>query len=282
MRRLLPLLVLPLLLLLAWLGYQALFEGLGGTSLTVATVEGIVARDRAGVRLPMLAGDTIGANDRIRAGAGGRAVLDAGEGTRMVLDAGADVQVVSVASDEVHVALEGGRLRATVRAEGARVAVGAGADTFSLRDADATLARDGDVVAVEVERGAVEATAAGRSVRASAGERLVVTASEAEVDAANEELLLTLAESPSMTRALDLEVRGRTFARARVRVGQTGTWTEGRADPSGRFALRVPLREGANAITVESVDVLGRAAQQEVRVVRDTRAPVLGVEVQLR
>ena len=141
MRRLLsPLIVLPVLLVLAWLGYQALFEGLGRAALTVATVEGVVARDRAGVSVPILPGDTLGARDRIRAGAGGRAVLDAGAGARLVLDAGADVQVVSVATDEVRVSLEGGRLRATVRAEGPRIAVGAGADTFALRDADATLA----------------------------------------------------------------------------------------------------------------------------------------------
>jgi hypothetical protein len=270
------------LLVAAWVGYQALFEGLGRTSLLVASVEGRVARDHEGTSVTMLPGETLDANDRIRAGEGGRAVLEAGDGARLVLDAGADVQVVAIARDEVRVALEGGRLRATVRPEGPRVAVGAGAGAFTIRDADATLARDGDVVAIEVERGSVEAGVGSDVSRLEAGNRMTVAGGEADIDDANEALLLTLADPPATTRGLDLEVRGRTYPRARVRAGQGGAWRDARADANGAFALRVPLREGTNVLTVESTDVLGRAAQQEVRVVRDTRAPVLGVEVQLR
>jgi hypothetical protein len=271
---------------LAWMGYAALFQGLGRAELVVREIGGLVASETGGRSVTLVAHQEVRAGARIVASEGGRAVLATEDDTvRLVLAPSAALRVVGVGPDSVALELEQGRVRATVHPGGAALALGIGATRVHATDAELEVARDGDEVGAVVRRGAVGLEGVPGVMTLAAGERLVRDAEVVARAPLSEDLLLAVAPPErSHTRSLDAQVRGRTAPRARVRVRRGGpsgaaSWVEGRAESDGTFVLSVPLDEGANRLVVEARDVLGSVAVAEVSVIRDTRAPVVAVEV---
>lgn len=277
---------IALFLGVAWLGYAAIFEGLGRTQLVVREIGGLVASESDGRTVMLVAHQEVGPGARIVASEGGRAVLGTDDGAlRLALAPAVALRVVAVERDAVSLELEHGRVRATVHPGGAALALGAGATRFRATDAEVAVAREGDEVGAIVTRGAVTLDGVPGVSGLTAGERLV-RADDTVVRAplAEELLLAVVPPVETHTRALDADVRGRTAPRARVRAGRLDVsgatvWTEGRAGADGAFVLRVALEEGSNRLVVEARDVLGGVAVAEVSVTRDTRAPVVSVEV---
>ncbi|MEN9787670.1 MAG: Glucodextranase, domain [Pseudomonadota bacterium] len=270
----------------AWLGYAAIFEGFGRTELVVREIGGLVSSESEGRTVTLVAHQEVPPGARVEASEGGRAVLGTEDGAvRLVLTPSAALRVVSVAPDAVALELERGLVQATVHPGGTSLALGAGATRLRVRDAAFEMARDGDDVGAVVRRGTVGVEGVPGLTALTAGERFVRAADDVARAPLSEDLLLAVAPpEEARTRSPEVEVRGRTAPRARVRAGRRGasgatSWVEGRAAPDGTFVVRVPLEEGANRLVVEARDVLGSVAVAEVAVTRDTRAPVVAVEV---
>lgn len=281
-RELLALLVVPLLLLAGWFGYQTLFGEDRSGVLTLVDVQGEVSHERPKERHGARAGDEVRAGERLEAGPDGSAVLTLGEDTRLILKADSSMRVVSVAEDGVKVALDHGRVQATVRPGGAPVGVRAGDGEVLAQDADVTVARGDDgTVGVETTRGTVGLSGFGGVTQARAGERVVAPPGRAaRVAASSEALLLSLAPPPSVrTAAPRAAVVGTTEPGARVRVTAAGRTQEVRADVEGRFSVAVDLIEGRNAVVVEATGVLGGETRADWSVERDTEAPPIQIEI---
>lgn len=275
--------LLLIVLGLAWLGYGVLFGDDGAARLTVASVQGEVSRlDGLGNPAPIESGQALLPRDRLVAGEGGRAVLALGTESRVTVEPSSSVRVLSADEFGVRLELEGGRVQATIRPGSGSFGITADGRAVVTEDADFTAARDEDgTLGVEATRGALTLEGVDGAERLAAGERLVVAEDGAAlVQSATEELLLNVAwPTDPRTRATELEVRGNTEPGARVRIGREGAWTEVRADRAGAFVARVPLSEGDNDLRVEAASVLGGAVAVSSTVVRDTKAPSVGVEV---
>lgn len=281
-RELGALLVLLAVAVAGWLGWRALF-GSGGARFEIVEVRGDVRHeDGLGGTAAAAPGLVVDARDRLVAGEGAEAVLAFGEQTRVTLEASSSLRVVGVDEEGVKLELEGGRVHATVRPGSGTVGVVAGDREIVAEDADFTAARDADgTLGVVAERGDVGVRGVPGATQVRAGERLLVPAEGSALLAPAAESLLLYVAGPSAPRTRDssAEVRGRTAPGARVRVGRGAAWTEVRADGSGEWVARVDLAEGANEVEVEARDVLGNRARSTVSVVRDTRAPAVGVEI---
>ncbi len=277
--------VLVAMLLLAWLGYRALFGG--GARLVVVESTGTVAGTSGSAERDAVVGDGLGVLDRVVSGSDGRAVLalqDAGgrASARLTLGPSTAVQVEGVGGDGVRVSLEGGRVQATVRPGAGSVGVVADGREVVAEDADFTVARDeSGTFGAELLRGEVEVRGVPGVSRVAEGAR-VVAAVDADpvVGPADDALLLFVEPLPvTRTRAGSATVSGRSQPGATVRVGRGDAWVTTRADASGAFRVEVPLVEGDNPLRVEARDVFGNIGVGDLRVTRDTLAPSVGVEV---
>jgi hypothetical protein len=273
------------LLVAAWVGYGIVFAE-GGESVVVATLSGDVSVSGA----PGAAGAAVRASDRVVSGAGGRAVLEVRDGrgeatARISVDPSTSIRLLQVDAAGARLELEGGRVRATVRPGGDRVGVVAAGREISVADADAVVARDGDVVGVEALKGAVELLGVAGVERLAEGERVTVSGEGLLRAPVTDALLLYVAPTRERTREDHAEVQGRCAPGAVVRVRRAGAsvdagaggWVETRADTTGAFVAVVPLIEGDNTLVIEARDVFGAVAVSEARVVRDTTAPSGGV-----
>lgn len=282
-RELQAVLAVVAVLVVAWLGYGALFGEDAATHLTLDTVSGVVQRvDDQGRAVEAQAGEILRPRERVVAGEGGRAVITLGPDSRLTIEERSTVRVVSADARGVQLELEGGRVQATVRPGGRKVGIGAGGRNISAEDADFDIVRGEDgTIGVEAGRGSVELLGFAGVERLSAGDRLVaVDGGAPQVTPASEELLLSVAwPDGARTRASTVEVRGRTEPGARVLAKGAAGNVEGRADANGDFVLSVPLEEGENTVNVEAFSLMGRSVAVTSTFVRDTRAPSLGVEI---
>ncbi len=266
---------------LAVLGYAMLFEGFGSAGLDVVELRGGVAMDDGAGQRALLRGATVRAGGEVIAGSDGHAVLAAGNGLRVTVAPDATVRLTAITAREVRLELERGRVEATVRAAGPRLAVEAGAARASALDADFVVVRDGTAVGLESTRGRVDIDGIVGVEALDAGERVVATAGVLVRAAAGEQLLLAVTPLPATrVRAGTASLAGRTAPGARVQVlrGEDIVVT-GVAGPDGAFHLDAMLLEGDNHFVVEARDLLGAARVAEVQVTRDTTAPTIGVEV---
>ena len=281
-KEILAFLVVALLLFLGWFGYQGLFGEDQGGVLTLIDVQGEVSHERPKEHHAAQPGDIVRPGERLEAGPDGAATLRFGDDTRLVLKSESSMRVVSVADDGVKVALDHGRVQATVRPGGAPVAVQAGDREVTAQDADVTIARSEDgTVGVEASRGNVGLTGFGSATQLRSGERLVAAAGRAaKVAAASDELLLSLALPPTSRTAAPVGlVVGTTEPGARVRVTAAGRTEVVKADADGHFEVAVDLSEGRNAVVVEATGVLGNQMRADWSVERDTQAPAIQVQI---
>lgn len=275
--------VMLALLAAAWVGYGWLFGTPGGGTLRVAALEGqVTVADAAGGTAPAEVGGLLDPSARVRTGPDGRAVLALGEEGSLVLESLSSLRVVEVAADGVRLELEDGRVRATVRPSGPSVGIAAGDTLAAARDAEFAVARGEDgTVGVATERGAVTVSGGGASVEVAAGQKVVVPRGrQVLVQPAAESLLLAVDRPPSpRTRETTVALEGTTEPGAEVAIAGGGAPVRARADADGRFAARVELAEGENALTVTARSVLGQEARVDWRVTRDTEPPPISVEI---
>lgn len=266
---------------LAVLGYALLFEGFGSEGLDVVELQGGVAMDDGAGPRALLRGGSVRAGGEVIAGSDGHAVLAAGSGLRVTVAPDAAVRLTAITDREVRLELERGRVAATVRATGPRLAVEAGAARASALDADFIVVREGTAVGLESTRGRVEVGGIAGVEAVDAGERVVATGGAPVRAAAGEQLLLAVTPLPAArVRAGTANIAGRTAPGARVQVLRGDVLVvAGAAGPDGAFQFDVALLEGDNRFVVEARDLLGAARVAEVQVARDTTAPTIGVEV---
>ena len=91
-------------------------------------------------------------------------------------------------------------------------------------------------------------------------------------------LILKIAHGPREVATREITISGRTVPGALVTLTGARAITVA-ADADGRFSGRVVLVEGANRVTVEAVDPLGRTAREQLPVIVDTRPPDVEAEV---
>jgi hypothetical protein len=263
--------VLLLLLILGFaaLGYRFFFvDPIPGVVLQ--RVEGEVRTHSAEGSHASAAGERLDVQDRVSSGAGGRAVLSIGGGSELSLSEKSTIQLLSVDAEGVHIALEGGRVDATVRPGSRRLDLTAAGQEFSSSDGDFSAAVDEEGnLSVRSVRGSLEA---GEQVL-NAGERLGPDGSAAE------NLLLTVDWPPARTAAARVWVQGRTEPGARIKInGPSGPVTT-KAGKDGSYKVEMLLVEGENKLVVEATSQLGEVVRSESSLVRDTTAPTIRVQI---
>lgn len=206
-----------------------------------------------------VAGQALSADDEVRTGAAGRAVLRASDGSELTLRPGVELKL-AVTQQVAAVALARGWVRAQAGAEGRRWeitasevrAIGSGqsGERFTV------FAGERGVVAVATERGEVRVIARGKEVAVGAGFATQVPEGGVPADPSGipAELLLSVAWP-------DLERSGR---RARV----SGTVAVGSdvsvagapvaVGPDGKWRAEIALERGTNVVDVRAEDLSGR------------------------
>ena len=281
-REALALVVLAVLLLFGWVGYQAMFGAGGQSPLLITSVEGDVRKvDGTGGTVAAVVGLRVGAQDRLSAASGGRATLSLGADTRLTLDENSSIRVTAVNDEEVKLELEGGKMQATVKKGGGKVGVASKGREVQAVDADfsAGVSVDG-TLAVEASRGDLSVTGVPGATSLASGQRLVTAEGGSPLlSAVSDQLLLNVDWPETRQRAEVVVVTGVTEPGARVLVTQGSTEVEARANAKGEFTVRVALLEGENRVKVRAVSVLGNSADIEHALERDTTPPTVGLEI---
>lgn len=280
-REYLAVLVFVAVLAAGAVGWHVLFDVPAPEGVHIVQVEGAVQHLSPTGSVPAAAGQAVAARDRLVAGPDGRAVLAFGADSRLTLDAASAIEVVAVDDAGVKVELDGGRVSATVRPGGGRLAVGADGRELSAEDADFTVARAEDgTLALAAERGVVATNLPGVP-SIGAGQKLVAPRDrQALVAPASQALLLQVAwPTEGRTRAETVTVRGTTEPGARVIFDGAEGPVSVMGDADGSFHATVALREGQNTLKAHATNGLGQVAEVSWAVVRDTEAPAIQVEL---
>lgn len=262
-------------LAVGWVGYFLWFERGQKTTLVVLQANGDVQRHNpAAGGAPVFVGDRLLARDRVQVGEGSGAVLGVGDDTRLRLDPLSVIEVVSVDAEGVMIELEDGRVQARVRAGSPRLAVSSRGRTVQSNDADFTVGADDDVLAVQVERGAVELAGPAGTEQVGMGESAVANGARSPIlQTADTRLLLEVKWPDAQTKVSEIKLAGTTAPYARLGVTGAARPVRGRADADGGFHLAVQLREGRNDLVVRAWDALGREITVTGRAALDSTAP---------
>lgn len=224
---------------------------------------------------PARVGSYVLPGERLRTGEDGRAVLQIGARSQVSVVPRSDLVVQGVGEDGVDLRLEGGRVIATVFPEDGGVRIGAGDQRLLALSADFEVGVADGVVQVRTDRG--ELTVSGADVdRLVAGTEATFVDHKGTVGPVPTELLLDVPwPAAAPTRAATALVSGLTVPGARLRIrGRFPGQVDVVAGTDGRFAVEVPLVEGANDVEVVAFDALGRERRVEGVVAnRDTTGP---------
>jgi hypothetical protein len=240
---------------------------------------GVEGAWRAGV-----VGEALGVDDAVRAGRNGDATLVMGDGIEVRLSSRSELAVRELSEAAARIRLEEGHLTATVAGGGRRVlrvqARGSDAEAESRGGSFGVVSDGRGQLGVATSTGAVKLTSRGASVAVSAGQSSTAGAGQAPTppQTVPSSLFLKVATlAATRTNQLTTTVEGATTPGALVRVGGENAT----ADTAGRFALKVPLRDGRNELRVEVVDATGRAQQAALpAVVVDRKKPEIDAAVQ--
>lgn len=266
------------------LAYKWIFGNDAAERFRIVTVSGDVRHvDSRGGNEIATEGSRLSAGDRIVSGNGGRAVLGLGDNTRVAVDASTSVTVLGVNPEGVRIELDGGRVRATVRPGSGRVGVVASGREIVADDADFTAVRDDEgTLAVVSERGSLALLGVAGVSEIGAGDELLLPAGGSPLRApASEALLLQVVwPAPPRTREREVELKGKTQPKAKVRVSGGAKPVTAVADAEGHFRVSITLAEGENRLAVVATNLLGRETEVQAQVVRDTTAPNVGITLE--
>jgi FecR protein/Glucodextranase, domain B len=250
----------------------------------LTTARGAVqARGADGKWRDVAAGELLNADDGVRTGRNAEAVLRMGDGVEVRLSPRSEFTVRELSAEVSKIRLEEGHVTATVNEDGKRVLKVAARGT----DAEATSAggqfgvvTDGKgQLAVATTTGSVNLTADGQTVEVKSGETSTVTAEggPSAPRAIPASLFLKVGAATQKTNQLTTTVSGTTDPGALVRV-QDATAT---ADDKGRFSMKVPLKDGKNALAVDVTDASGRTRTEALpEVMVDRVKPEIEAETQ--
>jgi hypothetical protein len=254
------------------------------SSATVATTRGKVQVRRGGGEWEDVpAGAVLGPDDAVRAGRNAEATLRLGDGVEVRLSPRSELSVRELTEAVSRVRLDEGHVTAVVGMGGRTLRVqarGSDAEAESKGGTFGVVTDGKGTLAVAATTGSVRVSAAGSAVDVNAGEATTVDAGKAPSTptAMPTSLFLKVGElAATQTNQTATTVSGTTSPGALVRVGdQVAT-----SDAKGRFALKVPLKDGRNDLAVEVVDASGRRQDQNLPAVTVDRVkPPIDAAVQ--
>jgi hypothetical protein len=225
----------------------------------------------------------LGADDSVRTGRNAEATVRLGNGVEVRLSPRSELRVRELSEAVSKVRLDEGHVVASVGVGGRTLRVqakGSDAEAESRGGTFGVVTDGRGQLAVAATTGVVKVSAAGSAVEVGAGQTTSVEAGKApsaptEVPSS---LYLKLgALAATQTNQTSTTVAGTTSPGALVRIGdQVAT-----SDARGRFAMRVPLRDGKNELAVEVVDASGRREDQRLPAVMvDREKPKIDAAVQ--
>jgi hypothetical protein len=226
---------------------------------------------------------TLGPDDALRAGRNAEATLRLGDGVEVRLSPRSDLSVRELSEAVSKVRLDEGHVTATVTAGGRALRVAARGSDAEAESKGGTfgVVTDGrGTLAVAATTGTVRVSAAGAAVDVNAGEATTVSAgaTPAAPTASPSSLFLKLgALGAPQTNQTTTVVSGTTAPGALVRVGDSVVTS----DASGRFSMKVPLRDGRNELSVDVIDANGRREDKRLPpVMVDRVKPPIDANVQ--
>lgn len=250
----------------------------------VATLRGKVQVKRGtGEWQDVLPGATLGPDDAVRAGRNAEASLRLGNGVEVKLSPRSELIVRELTVAVSRVRLDEGHVTAVVGSGGRALRVqarGSDAEAESRGGTFGVVTDGRGQLAVATTTGSVRVTAAGASVDVGAGEATTVEAGNAPAapTAVPSSLFLKVSDlAASHTNQTATTVSGATTPGALVRVGDEVVT----ADARGRFAMKVPLKDGRNELSVEVIDGSGRQQDEKLPAVTVDRVkPRIDANVQ--
>jgi len=229
------------------------------------------------------AGAVLGPDDAVRAGRNAEATLRLGAGVEVRLSPRSELSVRELTEAVSRVRLDEGHVAAVVGSGGRTLRVqarGSDAEAESKGGTFGVVTDGKGTLAVAATTGTVRVSAAGAAVDVSAGQSTTVDAGKAPTTPTSmpTSLFLKVGElAATQTNQTTTTVSGTTSPGAVVRVGDEVST----ADARGRFALKVPLKDGRNELAVEVVDASGRRQDQGLpAVVVDRVKPPIDAAVQ--
>jgi hypothetical protein len=261
----------------------------GAASDTVTTTARLVAargavqvRRGEGNWRDAVADEVLNADDSVRAGRGAEATIMMGDGVEVRLSPRSELSVRELGEAASRIRLEEGHVTANVDGGRRRIlrvqARGSDAEAESRGGSFGVVTDGRGTLAVATGTGSVRLTSGGASVDVAAGQSSSVASGQAPAtpQATPGSLFLKLGALATQTNQASTTVQGTTTPGAIVRVGETSATADGR----GRFALKVPLKDGRNELAVEVVDAAGRAETEDLpAVVVDRRKPDIDAAV---
>ncbi len=206
----------------------------------------------------------------------GAAVLGVGENAQVEVAENSQFRLGEVTNNLSKVKLEGGRIEARVHGGGdERLAVEVLGSDMVAETSDgefAVMRNDDALVTVASRKGEVRVAAQGEKVTVKEGQLSTIQPQQPPSipEKIPGSLFLKLTNKPkSRQRENYVMLEGETTPGAVVSVG--GVRVSAR---DGKFAAKVPLKEGQNELTLRVDDALGRQAEQALpKVFVDSRAP---------
>lgn len=224
----------------------------------------------------------LGADDALRTDESSSAVLSIGSAVHVELAEHSEFALAQITQEVSRLRLESGRVAARLdgnTSQRVRLEVrGSEAVTEASSGAFSVMRADNGQVTVATTAGKVSLQAGDRRIELPAGQQSVVPVNGVPSAPTHipSSLLLKVAQSArSALNRRETAVSGKTSPGATVSVNGIPAIT----NESGEFTTQIPLQEGANQVTVEAVDALGRVEQRQVAVQVDTQAPKLGSKV---
>lgn len=229
------------------------------TRMVVLEKKGKVEQRRDEAWRELAIGDNLETNDAIRTEAGGSVALQVGDSARVVVEENSEATVREITKTVANFKLQRGLLTADVKNDSFTMRVEAkDTDTVAVgRKGSFTVFTDGHgAVAVASTAGGVKLTTSSGDLDLAAGERANVSASgrSAKVAIPKSVFLKVAWPEARASRATKMTVRGKVEVGTKISI--PGARVNVKAD--GSFVAHVPLKTGANDLTVVARDMLGR------------------------
>jgi FecR protein/Glucodextranase, domain B len=224
----------------------------------------------------------LGDDDSLRTDEDSSVVLSIGTGVKVDLSEHSQFALAEVSREQSRLRLETGRVAARVDGDEPSLLQlevhGNEAVTETRKGAFTVMrAADGNVT-VAATAGKVEVQSKQRRFELPAGQQSTVAAdgvASAPIQIPSSLFLKVAQTARGQLNRRETQISGTTAPGALVSINGVAAVTSG----SGDFTTRVPLKEGANSVTVSAVDALGRVERKNVELDVDTRGPKLGSKV---
>ncbi len=232
-----------------------------------AHIEGVVEHQtKQGTWIAIGEGETLSVLDTVRVGADSHASFSIGDSIRFTAPALSEFHLLEVSEVVARIQLGEGRIAASAEGRPLRIEFDNSDATAETRDGDFSVMTEGKgIVAVATERGAVNVSAQGKTVRVETGMQSLVQAGSvpARPTAIPSSLFLKVRRPRAAANLETVVVRGRATPGTLVQM----PGAQIPVGPGGAFMQRVPLPVGSRHIEVEVTDAQGRRESVLVQVI---------------